>query len=391
MDRKRLRRGFALLEILYWLTYGSFATYLVSFVIDARGGSASLSGLILALFMLGACVGQFVIGGLCDRRENNRRVYMIGMGLVILIQLCVFFAPNMYLMAAGCVVLGFTLPPIGVVVDTWLLHTFHDEPNAFAPLRAFASLAYAGLMLFMGWSIQRVGHAVMPAVSALFALLAIAVAYRMPEIPHIVTSSGDQTARRTMRSLNPIIWVLFVCMAILGCANNPLLNMNLLILQNIGGTVAHAGVATSFNTLAEFIVMRFFTPILRVPSSKRMLLSSALYVISTIMMILTPSPWLLYAASFINGVAYGIFLPARRQFASENSPADMHNRVNNTVDLCYMNLGGLIGNQSSGLIIDHAGVRAMLTVCLSLQVIGGGLLTVLHAMRSRPAANAKGR
>ena len=45
MDLKAKKLRFTLLEVFYWLTYGSFTTYLVSFVIDRRGGLGSFGGL----------------------------------------------------------------------------------------------------------------------------------------------------------------------------------------------------------------------------------------------------------------------------------------------------------------------------------------------------------
>ena len=396
MDLRAKKLRFTLLEVFYWLTYGSFTTYLVSFVIDRRGGTASLSGLMLALFMLGGCAGQYVIGRLCDKKANNRVIFMIGMSAVALIQIAIWLMPGFILMAVGWLALGFVLAPLGTVVDTWVLHSFEDGPTVYPPIRAYASLGYACLMIVMGWSIRNIGHIVMPIASACFALCAILTARSLPEIPPLhdapVTDAraGGVSA---FRALPRALMLLFLCMALLGAANNPLLTMNLLILESIGGTVTHTGVATAFNTLAEFIVMRFGGQVQRLPSGRRMMIAGAMYIVSTGIMIVAPVRWMMYGASFLSGLAYGIFLPARRAFAVENAPEHMRNRVNNTVDMCYMNIGGLIGNQASGLVIDHMGVRAMLGICVALQFSATACLTALNAAvnRRRPGQEKKGR
>ncbi|MBO4297576.1 MAG: MFS transporter [Clostridia bacterium] len=183
MKRAELTRGFSLIEMLYWLTYGSFTTYLVAFVTDARGGSASVAGLMLALFMASACVGHIFFGSLCDRRQNNRSVFMATLTGIIVIQLGVYFAPNMILLGVGYVCLGFIQPPTSALMDTWLIRSFPDDPGAYSPIRALASLAYAVLMLVMGWTIEHIGHWMMPVLSTCFAVAGILVARSMPEIP----------------------------------------------------------------------------------------------------------------------------------------------------------------------------------------------------------------
>ena len=369
MNRSSLRRRFALLEMLYWLTYGAFTTYLYSFVTEARGGSATVAGLMLALFMGSACFGQIVIGSVCDRKHNNRIVYMAGLAAVILIQLWLFFSPNMILLGCACVVLGFVQPPLSGTMDTWLIHSFPDEPNAYAPLRAFGSIAYAGLMAFIGYLIEHVGHFVMPILSTMFALGAIAVAYTTPEIPSL-PKTGRPARRVSLRTLPGVVWLFVGCMTVLGMSTIPLLNMNLPILENVGGTVTHAGIATSFNTVAEFIIMRHPKPLQRFNSRQQLLIAGLLYAGSTVMMFFAGSVWLLYIAFFVNGIAYGVLLPARRALVGEIVPAEAHNRVHALGDMAYLNFGGLVGNQASGLIIDSLGVRVMIGVSVCVQCAG---------------------
>ena len=391
MPRGRLKRGFGLLEMLYWLTYGSFTTYLVSFVTATHGGSATMAGLMLALFMASACVGQFVIGGLCDRRQNNRSVFMAGMAMIIALEMAVYFSPNMAMMGVACVCLGFVQPPIGAVLDTWLIRSFPDEPGAYSPIRSLASLAYAVLMAVMGVTIRRFGHGAMPVLSTVFALLGIAAAARMPEVPRIAGAGRRSQVRLNM--LPRIVWLFVLGMGVMGMATTPLVNMNLLILENVGGTVASMGLATAFNTAAEFLVMRFPRPYMRFSARERLLIACALYVASTVLMVLSGTVWMLYLASFVNGAAYGLLLPARRQFVTEIAPPEAHNRVHGLGDMAYLNFGGLVGNQASGLLIDAKGVRFMLLTSLCVQLIGlsviGGLKRAADTREKGESANIR--
>ena len=134
--------------------------------------------------------------------------------------------------------------------------------------------------------------------------------------------------------------------------------------------------------------MRFPKPYSRFSARQRMLGSGVLYIGSTVMMVLAGSVWMLYLASFINGMAYGILLPARRQLVTEIAPPEAHNRVHALGDMAYLNFGGLVGNQMSGLLIDSKGARFMLTVSLCIQAVGVAALGCLNRAAKAPQKQA---
>ncbi len=380
---KKLRRGFTLLEMLYWTICGSFNTYMVSFLTSTRGVSASTAGLLLALAMASACAGQFVIGSLCDRRQNNRVVFAAGMALIILLQLAIYFSPSLWLLGLCYIALGFVQQSLASVLDTWLIRSFPDDPNAYSPIRALGSLSYAGMMVIMGFSIEHIGHVVMPVYSSILALLGIGVAVRMPEIPPLPVEQGVRLSGGGLKALPPVVWLFIASMGIMGTANIPLLNLNLLVLENVGGTVSAMGIATAFNTVAEFLVMRFPQPFSRLSARGQMLLAGGMYVSSTLVMAFAGSVWVLCLVYFVNGVGYGLILPARRRFVNEVTPGYALNRVHCLGDMSYSNFGGLLGNRVGGLLIDAHGVRAMACVSVCIQCLSVAMIASFKRISPR--------
>ena len=84
-ETTKLKIGFSALQILYWCAYGSTTTYIVSYMTAVRGASASLSGLLIAIFMLCACAGQFLVTAICDKRQNNRSVFALGLVICLVL------------------------------------------------------------------------------------------------------------------------------------------------------------------------------------------------------------------------------------------------------------------------------------------------------------------
>lgn len=377
---RELRRGFSALQMLYWCSYGSSTTYIVSYATAVRHVSDSTAGLLLAVFMLCACVGQFAINSICDRFQNNRRVFAIGLLACLAVWYAVYFSTGTLLLFIFYGMLGLAQPALAAVLDTWIIRSFPDDSNAYSPIRAMASLAYSCLMLVMGFAIDNIGHVVMLALPTVFSIGGAVMAWRMPEIPAIARPTSAAVREScSIRSVQPIVWVFVVAMAIMGTANMPLLNMNLMIMQNAGGSVTHSGIAVSCNTIAEFLTMRYGVVILRkISAQKKLLISGALYLCSTMVIFLIPNVFVLYAAFFVNGVAYGIILPARRQFINETAPEELLNRLHGVSDIAYTNTGGLLGNLMSGQVLDMWGVRVMVGISWALEAISFAMITAFR-------------
>lgn len=379
-DGKYLKRGFSALQMLYWCSAGSSTTYIVSYMTSVRQVGASMTGLLIAIYMLCGCAGQFLINAICDRHLNNRKVFMAGMAVSLLLWYGVYFSPNLPALFVLYGLLGFVHPTMAAVLDTWLIRSFPGDAGAYSPIRSMGSLAYSCLMLVMGFAIERLGHGVMLALPTLFTLGAVLAAGRMPEIPALKQGeTGKLGAGSGFSAVQPAVWLFVVAMLAMGVANMPLVNMNLLIMENAGGTVAHSGIAISCNTVAEFLTMQFLMRALRrIPARKQLLLSGALYLLSTTAILTLPGIFPLYAAYFVNGIAYGMILPARRQFVNESTPEHLLNRMYGVADVAYISAGGLIGNQCSGVLIERMGVRFMVSVSLALEAVAFALLASMR-------------
>lgn len=385
-----LRLGFAALQMLYWCTYGSSTTYIVSYVTAVRNISASLAGSLMAVYMLGACLGQLFIAGICDRRQNNRVVFMGGMALTLLLWYGVYLTPNVPVMFILFCLQGAIQSTCSSIMDTWLIRSFPGDPNAYSPIRSVGSITYSALMLVMGFSIERIGHGIMLALPTLFAIGGVVTAWFMPEIPPLASHPAGPKQKEkgaSLLTLGMMIWMFIISLAIMGIARMPILNMNVLIMENIGGTVEHSGISISFNTVGEFVMMCFLARFLvRFSARSRMLLSVFMYIASTIVMALTRSIFPMYIAYLINGMAYGVFLPACRQYVNETSPRNLLNRLHGLSDVAFNNVGGLVGSQLSGMVIDRWNSVVMLWAAVAFESTSFAIMSLLGRFKKKNSA-----
>lgn len=382
---KGLKRGFSVLQMMYWCSYGASTTYIVSYVTAVRNASDSTAGMLLAIYMLCACIGQFAINSICDRFQNNRKVFSVGLLVCLMVWYAVYFSPSMPLLFVVYGLLGLAQPALAAVLDTWVIRSFPSDPNAYSPIRAMASLAYSCLMLVMGFAIDNIGHVVMLVLPTVFSIGGAVMAWFMPEIPALTHPAEARTrSGMGLAALQPIVWMFVIAMACMGTANMPLLNMNLMVMENAGGTVTHSGIAVSCNTIAEFMTMRFGGVILsRISARRKLLTAGILYLCSTLVILLVPNVFALYLAFFVNGVAYGIILPARRQFINETVPENLLNRLHGVSDIAYTNTGGLLGNLMSGRVLDTWGVQVMVGISWGLQAVSFAIMTTFKRFMKR--------
>ena len=89
MERKHAV-GFAVLEIAYWCFHAAFGGFISAYLLE-HGMTSSALSLISAAYLLCSFAGSFVFGGLCDRLQTNRKVFIAGVFLTAALACGIFF------------------------------------------------------------------------------------------------------------------------------------------------------------------------------------------------------------------------------------------------------------------------------------------------------------
>jgi MFS family permease len=121
----------------------------------------------------------------------------------------------------------------------------------------------------------------------------------------------------------------------------------------------------------------------RVSAYKKLMLSGILYLASTALILFGGNVYVLYLAFFINGISYGVHLPSRRQYINETAPENMLNRLHGLGDMAYNNIGGLAGNQISGMLADNLGVRFMVGFSWAFQGIAFAIMSCFKRFQKK--------
>lgn len=369
---KRLCFGFAVLEISYWCFHASFIGFASAYLLH-RGISNTILSLLVAIFLFCAFLGSFFWGGLCDKFQTNRKIYMIGMicnGL--LMYMIFFFGGNTALIAVAYPLLGFVSQPLSTNMDAWILASCNHDQSIYGKIRSTPSFFYAFVAAVLGQLIGAYGYHLMLIGGTFFLVLGLMIAYVLPDIPassikkeKIKITKDDFICLFSNRTYRNLIVILFL----IGLAIAPLNNLKIIILENVGGNVSDIGIDSFIGAMTQVPLLALAGKTHKIPQRIRYLLMSILPLCMLLLTFFAVSPVMIFAGSCLNNIAYGILLPTMRDVTERNVEYRLRNLGHSLAEAVYTSLSGMMSLLYAGAIVDHLGVHAMLSVCIVIMGI----------------------
>lgn len=361
---------FSALEITYWGFHASFIGYASSYLLS-RGVSNTMMSLLIAGFLLCAFVGSMFFGRLCDRHQTNKRVFLPCMLASYAMILAIFFFAEYAPVLCVCYpLLGFFFQPQGANADAWVLSAYDHDQKMYGKIRSMPSLFYAVISMVMGRLISRFGYGMMLVGATLFMALALISAVLLADARAISAQQRGMNLRDVRRLFASRPYRRLVLLLLLiGLAIAPINNLKIVVLENVGGNVAHIGVDSFVSALAQvpFIAM---AGLLSLISLRRRFAAMALLPLTMILLVrFASSPAMVFAGSFFANVGYGVLLPTMREVTERFVDEDLRNLGHNLSDAVYNSFSGVISLMCAGAIVDGFGMNAMLTLCVVIAVI----------------------
>jgi len=358
---------FSALEITFWGFHASFIAFASAYMLS-RGVSNTTVSLLLSGFLLAAFAGSVIFGGLCDRYQTNKRVFMPCMLFVYVLTLIIYVhAGNVPVLSVCYPLLGFFFQPQGANVDAWVLSHYDHDQGIYGKIRSMPSLFYAVICAGMGKLISRFGYQVMPVCATGFMLLMIVCAAVLPDA-HAAAAPQTRLSARDVRRLfaSAPYRRLIVLLFLIGLAIAPVNNLKIVLLENVGGDVSHVGLDSFVSALTQvpFIAMAGLL------SLRLRFMAMAFLPLTTILLVrFAASPAMIFAGSFFYNVAYGVLLVTMREVTERFVSEDLRNLGHNLSDAVFSSFSGVISLMCAGAIVDRLGVSAMVTICALIAVI----------------------
>lgn len=383
-------RRFGLMQATFWAYIGTFFLYIVT-LLSARGLSSSQIGYLTALLTVASMVGQPIMGALSDATRRNRAVYIGCCVAEYLAFVALYFSKNLWQMAISIVFIGLMKDPAACVLDSWLIKALPDGTGAYGRLRGMGSIAVAVEGLFYGFLLDHFGLGLMPVAAGITLCLLVAAALTVPELaaesaPHTAEKKTGMTAALRATMTPRLVGVLLFFL-VLGVTAQPMYNFMPKVLEMLGGSSRHLGLMYFLNAATEGLFMQGLGSLKKLSAEKRMLLSCVLYASCTALVALCGNLYLSVGLMVINGAAWGLHLPARREMIAQLVSERFQTTMQGMSDMLYAGLGLTIGSALTGNLLDAAGLRTAFLVLAAGEILS--TLVLVGAMRLRKTGDGK--
>lgn len=379
---KRQYIGFTVLQVSYWCFHASFICFASAFFLHLGFGNTVVS-LLLAGYLLCSFIGSIVWGAICDRLGTNKKIFLAGvMGSACLMYFIYLFGGNVRLMAVAYPLLGFFFLPQAANSEAWLLSACDHNQKIYGQIRSAPSLVYAVWAMLMGRLIDVHGYAVMLVGGTAFAVVVITAALLLPDAADRRRPEKKQSGTKgiTVLLANKPYRRLLLLLFFAGLAAAPLNNMKIVVLQNVGGTVAHVGMDSFASALTQvpFFLLAGWLQHIRLRARYAVMTLAPLAMI--LMCLFAVSPAMVIAGSVLYNIGYGIMIPTMREVTERFVEGELRTLGHTLSDAVFSSFSGVISLAYAGFIADKMGVHAMLCVCAAIAAVSFAL-----ALRNRDA------
>lgn len=361
---KSTNKACAAIQCLFWISYCFAFGFLVAYL-TSIGYSKSVIGFVMATLATTSIIVQPIYGYLSDKVFDIKKIVFCCMAVAsVSVAILPIAAKNIFSLFLVCIVIGASEYCLASLVDCWCIKLSHKKPVNYGVGRAVGSLGYAVTALIFGYVFARVDMQLtfyLNFVSCGIALILIAKTEGCPiEKVAAARVKKKSTFARDMSVLikdrSYIIFVICAAMTFIGSSATISFTTNLLELR--GGTAEHLGYALFAQAGFEVPFMLMSGWLLKKFNIKFLLIFAFFaYIIKYLAPALMPSVWGIIAVQALQGISFGIFLPAAMKYLAIIAPEGLKTTATTIAVAIYTGVGNIAGNAIGGIVADNFGVR----------------------------------
>lgn len=370
---------FCALQIITGTIHGSFLAYITPYL-SSEGYGAAIIGGTLALCSLATVLGQLLFSFISDKIRSIKKVYVACQGITLVAILLVYISSGS-LKLFMVLVLSFAQMPMTVLLDTWVIKSYYNNPSKYAPIRASASFGYAGFSFIFGYYLEKIGFVLMPIAAIALVIILFFITTPTSEVPVVVRDKTRGINYEGLRN-EPFIFMSIITL-VMGLSCGTVINLLTYIIYNCGGNEGNLGTALALNALAQVPVMMYYPRLKGLGVYKKLLMAVGLYGSSFILMLCSYNLNMIYGSMLLYGFGFGILVPAIKEFVALEVEENLQTMGMTLLDIFQNGIGQGIGVFIGGVIIERYNTNLMLSLALMLVLVLVPGLIVLRSVKLR--------
>lgn len=336
--------------------------------LESLGMTATECGQILALSGLLTAVSRPLAGALADKLRSRRVVYigavLSWMAVLALMLLTQRVRLAGFLLCAGIVPLLSVSEPVtyGMIEASGVNATLLNPKLDFSLIRVCLSAGYSLINFLYTPIVDRFGPTAPFACTLVFAAVMLAFSGSMRRFETVPEKEKEQPERNKLqfgRLFQNYYLITFVLLNFVSALGSHTQNYIYYLIDAIGLDGSLVGVAIGIRVVGEIIIMPL-VPLLKRWISLPMLqaLACVFRMLQMILFITCKNPVVILGGTVLNGFAAGVSLASTAVYLRMMAPEGL-DTTTLSLSTVMMNLGSIIINLFSGVIVDTLGIFAV--------------------------------
>ena len=373
MREREINLKYIVLQGLYWMLYCVGAGF-ISFYLQGNGFNNSLIGIITAIFCLIAVILQPIAGNICDRIEVlTWKSLIIILGIPYIIICIMMLLIKNHWTVAIMFGLMYIITSIYLPLINSALFAYEKEGVSinFGLARGCGSATYAILALVIGNLALNHGTNIIPVGGLIMIVLFLAIVIMMPTTKKVITErENERTNVIQFIEKYPYFSLMVLAVLFMFFSHNIVATYLLQIVQSLGGNSSNLGNAMFIQAVVEIPVLFTFSYIMKkVKVGSLMIIAALGYVLKAVMYFSSVNIAMIYITQLSQICSFAILAAASVYFTG--MVVDQKDQTTGQAFMSGMvSAGTVLGSLFGGVIIDHMGMRVMLTLNIFITIVG---------------------
>lgn len=346
--------------------------------LENLGMSATECGRILAASGLLTAVSRPLAGALADKLRSRRVVYigsvLLWMVVLVLMLLTQHARLAGFLLCAGIVPLLSVSEPVtyGMIEASGVNATLLNPKLDFSLIRVCLSAGYSLINFLYTPIVERFGPTAPFVCTLVFAVIMLALSGSLRRFETVLEQKKAPTERNKLqvgRLFQNYYLITFVLLNFVSALGSNTQNYIYYLLNSVGLDGSMVGVAIGIRVVGEIIIMPL-VPLLKRRISLPMLqaLACVFRLLQMVLFITCRNPVIILGGTVLNGFAAGVSLASTAVYLRMMAPEGL-DTTTLSLSTVMMNLGSIIINLISGVIVDTLGIFAVYRFSLAFLLL----------------------
>lgn len=349
---------FTLIQTLYWAGFCILFGYIGPYVLSL-GYSNTQLGLVFSINSFASIIGQPIFGYICDKTGSIKKVMVGSLAGGSILAALFYFVGNSYMaILFFTTAISFVVQAVYPLIDNWTVLDAQVNPSTnYGVTRGIASLGYAVTAAIVGGFFERNGFQWMFILFIALMILTIFACFGPNDTSNTVEKQKVKITDLKLLATN-YGYVAFVIIAtLLYIAFRSAHSFMTTLMLELGGTTEHVGYASSVLGLSEFPFLILAGFILKkVKDSHLLFVSICFFVLRVFLPSIAATPGQLIAFTALQGLSYGMFLPASVAFIARITKKELSSTAQTFAVAMYAGIGNTVAGVIGGVLADSIGV-----------------------------------